>query len=94
MADLGDVGTLITASFAGLGGLLVALNSWRGRGREMDEADQEELSRHRRWRPMVRRWHANESARMADLGAPELADLPAFPPRAKDEKPVKTDDDS
>lgn len=92
--DWSGIGTVITAVFAGIGGLLVVLNGRKTKSIEMDEEDRNELDRHRDWRPDVVRWHAAERARMAGAEAPELRPLPPFPePRPKKiKKPVKTDD--
>jgi hypothetical protein len=93
--DFNGLGTIITALFAGLGTLLVALNTRRGRAAELDEEDRDELDRHRDWKPDVHRWHAAERARMAEASAPDLRPLPSFPPsRLRKRKPVKIDDDT
>lgn len=94
MLDFSGLGTVITAIFAGLGSLLIALNTRRSKAAELDEEDHDELDRYRDWRPDVHRWHSQERARMAESGAPDLKPLPPFPPsRLKKRKPVKTDDD-
>jgi len=95
MADPSSWGTLVTAIFAGLGTLMVALNTRRSKSAELDEEDRDELERHRDWKPDVHRWHAAERARLAQASAPDLLPLPTFPPsRLKKHKPVKSDDDS
>lgn len=95
--DWNGIGTVITALFAGLGGLMVVLNGRRSKAVELDEEDKDELERFRDWRPDVVRWHAEERARMAGERAPDLRPLPPFPKsllKQKKTKPVKTDDDS
>lgn len=94
--DLNGLGTVITALFAGLGSLLIALNTRRSKSAELDEEDHDELGRFRDWKPDVHRWHASERARMAESEAPDLRPLPPFPPSKlkKKRKPVNADDDS
>lgn len=97
MPDPAQWGTLVTAIFAGLGTLLVAMNTRRGRAAELDEEDRDELERRRDWEPDVRRWHAAERARIAEAApaAPDLRPLPPLPPsKLKTRKPVRTDDHS
>ncbi len=77
--DLTQIGSLITAMFAGIGGLLVALNGRDRRRRQFDEEDEKELDSHREWRGDVKRWHADERARLADQGV-TLEPLPDYPP--------------
>lgn len=95
MPDPASWGTLVTAIFAGIGTVLVALNTRRGRAAELDEEDRDELERHRDWKPDVHRWHAAERARMAQAEAPDLLPLPAFPAsRLKKQKRGRGDDNA
>lgn len=90
--DFQGMGTLVTAIFAGIGTLLVALNGRRTRADDLDEKDKVELKNWREWYPLTLRWYARERAKMAAAGAPDLEPLPPFPPAEAKQKPVKSDE--
>lgn len=85
--DFTGLGTLVTAVFAGVGVVIVALN---GRGKvkaPMDEEDRGELRDLRDWRPAVLRWYAAQRAKMAAVAdGPELDPLPPYPLPGKQAK--------
>lgn len=84
--DFTGLGTLVTAVFAGIGVVIVALNG-RGKARApIDEEDRTELTNLRDWRPAVLRWHSSQRAKMAAEGAPDLDALPPYPLPGKQAK--------
>jgi len=88
--DFQGLGTVVTAVFAGIGTLLVALNGRRTKADDLDEADKAELKNWRNWYPTLLRWHSRQRAKMAAADAPELEPMPPFPP--PEDKPVKSDE--